>query len=133
MHAREEEVDAEVRHGDAQEGKGDVDVIHQRLAENRQTLRMHHYGIYHEGDECPRLLAVPTPIRAPTDICPDGSDEDAESHRGECWVEEETAQRLHPLTTGTPADAQNTTKPGEYQKYVTHHDDTDMYAEIRAV
>ena len=35
VHAREEIVHTEVGHGDTQEGKGDVDVIHQRLAEDR--------------------------------------------------------------------------------------------------
>ena len=91
VHAREEIVHAEVRHGNAHECQGDVDVIHQRLAENRQTLRMHHHGINHEGDERPSLLAVPTPVSTPTHIRPDGTDEDSESHRGEGRVEEETA------------------------------------------
>ena len=91
MHAREEIVHTEVGHGDAQEGKGDVDVIHQRLAENRQALRMHYYCINHKGDERPRLLAIPTPVITPAHVSPDGSDEDAEPHRGEGRVEEETA------------------------------------------
>ena len=44
---------------------------------------MHYYGIYHKGDERPRLLAIPTPVITPAHVSPDGSDEDAESHRGE--------------------------------------------------
>ena len=83
MHAREEIVHTEVGHGDTQEGKGDVNVIYQRLAEDRQTLCMYHHGINHEGDERPGLLAIPTPVITPAHVSPDGSDEDAESHRGE--------------------------------------------------
>ena len=37
------------------------------------------------------ILAIPTPVITPTHVSPDGSDEDAESHRGEGRVEEETA------------------------------------------
>ena len=91
MHAREEIVHTEVGHGNAHECQGDVNVIYQRLAEDRQALRMHYYGINHKGDECPCFLAVPTPVITPAHVSPDGSDEDAESHRGEGWVEEETA------------------------------------------
>ena len=86
MHAREEIVHTEVGHDDTQEGQGDVNVIYQRLAEDRQALRMHYYGINHKGDERPSLLAIPTPVITPAHVSPDGSDEDAESHRGEGWV-----------------------------------------------
>ena len=86
VHAREEIVHTEVGHGDAQECQGDVNMIHQWLTEDWQTLCMYHHGIYHEGDECPSLLAIPTPVITPAHVSPDGSDEDAESHRGEGWV-----------------------------------------------
>ena len=129
VHAREEIVHTEVGHGDTQEGQSDVDVIHQRLAENRQALRMHYYGIYHKGDERPRLLAIPTPVITPAHVSPDGSDEDAESHRGEGWVQEDAAQCLKLFAMRAKADTHDATDKGERQEGVAHHDDADMDAE----
>ena len=83
MHSGKEVIYSEICHGNAHECQGDVNVIYQWLAEDRQTLRMHYYGINHKGDERPRLLAIPTPVITPAHVSPDGSDEDSESHRGE--------------------------------------------------
>ena len=91
VHTRKEVVDTEVSHHDAQEGEGDIDVVGEWLAEDRQALRVNYHSIYHKGDERPRLLAIPTPVITPAHVSPDGSDEDAEPHRGEGRVEEETA------------------------------------------
>ena len=94
VHSCKEVVYSEVCHDDAKESQGDIDVVGERLAEDRQALRVNYHGIYHEGDECPCLLAVPTPVGSPADICPDGSDEDAETHGCESRVEEYMAQCL---------------------------------------
>ena len=91
VHTRKEVVDTEVSHHDAQEGEGDVDVVGEWLAEDRQALRVNYHSIYHKGDERPSLLAIPTPVVAPTDIRPNGTDEDAEAHTGQGWIEEEAA------------------------------------------
>ena len=91
VHACKEKVDTEVRHSNAQECQRYIDVIDEWFAEDRQTLRMYHHGINHEGNECPRLLAIPAPVCSPTDIRPDGTDEDSQSHRSKGRVEEEPA------------------------------------------
>ena len=113
VHSREEVVYSEVSHHDAQEGKGDIDVIGERLAEDRQALCMHYHRIYHKGDERPSLLAVPTPVIAPTDIRPDGTDEDTEAHTGQGWIEEKAAQCLQFLAVAAHADAHDATDEGE--------------------
>ena len=41
--------------------------------------------------KCQRICAHDAPVITPTHVSPDGSDEDAEPHRGEGRVEEETA------------------------------------------
>ena len=89
MHSGKEVIYSEICHGNAHECQGDVNVIYQRLAEDRQALCMYHHSINHKGDECPCFLAVPTPVITPTHVCPDGTNEDAEPHRGEGRVEEE--------------------------------------------
>ena len=129
VHSCKEVVYSEVCHGDTQEGQGDVDVIHQRLAENRQALRMHYYGIYHKGDERPRLLAIPTPVITPAHVSPDGSDEDAESHRGEGRVQENAAQCLKLFAMRAKADTHDATDESQGQQCIAHHDDADMDAE----
>ena len=129
VHSCKEVVYSEVCHGDTQEGQGDVDVIHQRLAENRQTLCMHYYGINHKGDERPRFLAIPTPVITPAHVSPDGSDEDAESHRCEGRVQEDAAQCLKLFAMRAKADTHDATDKGERQECIAHHDDADMDAE----
>jgi len=113
MHSREEVIDSEIGHHDAQEGKGDIDVVGEWLAEDWQALCMHYHGIYHEGDERPRLLAVPTPISTPTYVCPDGTDEDAEAHGGEGWIEKNATQSLEFFSMRAQADAHDATDEGE--------------------
>ena len=81
VHAREEVVYSEICHDDAQEGKGHVDVVGEGLAEDRQALGVYHHRIYHKGDECPSLLAVPTPVVAPAHVSPDSTDKDTKSDR----------------------------------------------------
>ena len=113
MHTRKEVVDAEVSHHDAQEGEGDIDVVGEWLAEDRQALRVNYHSIYHKGDERPSLLAVPTPVIAPTDIRPDGTDEDTEAHTGQGWIEEKAAQCLQFLAVAAHADAHDATDESE--------------------
>ena len=113
MHTRKEVVDTEVSHHDAQEGEGDVDVIGEGLAEDRQALRVYYHCIYHKGDERPSLLAVPTPVIAPTDIRPDGTDEDTEAHTGQGWIEEKAAQCLQFFAVAAHADAHDATDESE--------------------
>ena len=113
MHTRKEVVDTEVSHHDAQEGEGDIDVVGEWLAEYRQALRVNYHSIYHKGDECPSLLAIPTPVVAPTDIRPDGTDKDAEAHTGQGGREEDTAQCLQFLAVAAHTDTQDATDESE--------------------
>jgi len=83
MHAAQEIVYAEIGHYYAKKREGDVHMINQRLTENGKRLRMYYHSINHESDECPGLLAVPTPVSAPTHVCPNGPDEYAYAHGGE--------------------------------------------------
>ena len=129
MHSREEVIDSEIGHHDAQEGKGDIDVVGEWLAEDWQALCMHYHGIYHEGDERPCLLAVPAPIVAPAYVCPDGSDKDAEAHSCEGRVEEDTAQCLQFFAMRAKKDAHQTTDEGQGQQRVAHHDDAHVDAQ----
>ena len=113
MHSSEEIVHSEVCHDDAQECQGYVDVIGERFAEDRQTLRMHYHSIYHKGDESPSFLAVPTPISSPTYVCPDSTNEDTEAHGCEGWIKEDAAQCLQRLAMRTQADAHESTDEGK--------------------
>ena len=113
MHTRKEVVDTEVSHHDAQEGEGDIDVVGEWLAEDRQALRVNYHSIYHKGDERPSLLAIPTPVVAPTDIRPDGTDKDAEAHTGQGWIEEKAAQCLQFFAVAAHADAHDATDESE--------------------
>ena len=113
VHPREEVIYSEVCHDDAQEGEGDIDVVGEGLAEDRQALRVNYHSIYHKGDERPSLLAVPTPVIAPTDICPDGTDEDTEAHTGQGWIEEKAAQCLQFFAVAAHTDAHDATDEGE--------------------
>ena len=113
MHSCEEVVYSEVSHHDAQEGKGDVDMVGERLAEDRQALGVYHHCIYHKGNECPGLLAVPTPVVAPAHISPDSTDEDAETHASQGWIEEEAAQCLQFLAMRAHTDAHDATDESE--------------------
>ena len=73
VHSREEIVDTEVSHQDAQEAENHIEMIRARASQPRQALRVQGDGVEHEGDERPRFLRVPAPVVAPTDIRPHGA------------------------------------------------------------
>ena len=88
MHAAEEVVHTEIGHEDGKESKYHVGVVDHGATEDRQRLSVDDDGIDHEGDERPCFLWVPTPLVSPRHIGPNGSDEDAETHRGKGRIEE---------------------------------------------
>lgn len=113
VHAREEVVYSEICHDDAQEGKGHVDVVGEGLAEQRQALRVNHYGVNHKGDERPGFLGIPTPVVAPAHISPYSADEDTKPHTGQGWIEEDTAQCLQFLAVAAHTDTHDATDESE--------------------
>ena len=133
MHSCEEVVHSEVCHHYTQESKRDVDVVDERLAEDGQALRMYNHSIYHKGNECPGLLAVPTPVGSPAYVRPDGTDEDTEAHGGKGRVEEDAAQSLEFFTVGAEANAHDAADEGEREQSIAHHDDAYVDAEQRTV
>ena len=94
MQAPEDIVYAEIGHDDAEKRQHHIEMIDLRTTEYRECVCMQNYGIYHEGDERPRLLRVPTPISSPTDVCPYSADEDAKTHGDDGWIEHQTTQQL---------------------------------------
>ena len=92
MHSAQEIVDAKVGHQDGEEAERYVDVIGQGPLEGRYAARVNHCGIGHEGDECPHLFRIPTPIGSPRHVGPDGAYENADAKRGYGRVEKHAAE-----------------------------------------
>ena len=106
MHSAEEIVDAEIGHYEREESQRHEEMERRRAAQLSHRARMQRYGVYHERDERPHLLRVPSPILAPRDVSPNGSDEDADAERGKCGIEEHEREllQLHHLRLRRAAD-----------------------------
>ena len=76
MHARQEVVHTEIGHQYAEEGDKHIDMYMQRLMHPPDVV-VKRSCIDEHGDESPCFLGIPTPVFSPTDICPDGTDEDS--------------------------------------------------------
>ena len=64
-------------------------MIAHRATQSRQTLRVKRHGIDHESDEGPCLFRVPRPVSSPTDVGPNGADEDAKPQGCDGRIEEQ--------------------------------------------
>ena len=142
MHTAEDIVHAKIGHHDAEESHEHIEVVDHRAAEGGEALRVEHYGINHKSDECPCFLGVPTPIGPPTDVGPNGADEDTHPHGGDGGIEEQAAQHLQgfqafgaqvalSLRNGVARqemddNGRERTDEGERQQSVAHHDDAHM-------
>ena len=106
MHSAEEIVDAEIGHYERHESQRHEEMERRRAAKLSHRTRMQRYGVYHERDERPHLLRIPSPILAPRDVCPNGSDEDADAERGKCGIEKHEREllQLHHLRLRRAAD-----------------------------
>ena len=93
MHAAQEIVHTKIGHQNGEETKRHVDMIGERTLEGAETLSMYHHRIDHKGDKRPHLFWVPTPIRTPRHIGPDGTYEDAEAQRGQSRIEKHPTER----------------------------------------
>ena len=95
VHTSQQIVYAKIGDENAEEGEENVEVVNTRIAECRQWIAVQGHGIYHEGDESPRLLWVPLPVWTPADVSPDGTDEDAESETGDGRIKQYKGQVSH--------------------------------------
>ena len=142
VHAAQEEIDSEVGHEDGEEGQDHEEMEVARTAEPRETLGVEGKTIDQEGDECPYLFGIPTPISTPRDIGPDGADEDASRHAEEGGIEREASHigqlevdLLAALRFATDEEGQEqrgeSVEESEGQQRVGHHDDADVAGEQR--
>ena len=136
MHAAKDIVDTEVGHEDGEECQEHEHVERHGTSENGQRLGMQGGCIHHERDKRPYLLGVPSPVFAPRDVCPDGSDEDADAECGGSRIEEKERKTLQGghLTGGVAVYQLH--GQGCYgiderqgQEREAHHDDADVYAQ----
>ena len=94
MHAAKDVVDTEVCHEDGEERQEHEYVERHGTSESGQRLGMQGGCIHHKRDKRPYLLGVPSPVFAPRDVCPDGSDEDADAECGGSRIEEKERKTL---------------------------------------
>lgn len=94
MHSAEEVVHTEIGHYEREESQCHKHMERCRAVQLGHRARVQRNGIYHERDECPHLLRVPSPILAPRDVSPNGSDEDADAERGKCRIEKHERELL---------------------------------------
>ena len=140
VHSAEEIVDAEIGHYEREESQRHEEMERCRAAQLSHRTRMQRYGVYHERDECPHLLRVPSPILAPRDISPDGSDEDADAERGKCRIEKHEREllqlhhlRLRRATDEAQQKGGEPTDEREREHGKTHHYYRHVHAEQRRV
>ena len=142
VHAAQEEIDAEVGHEDGEESQDHEEMEVARTSEPRETLGVEGKTIDQEGDECPYLFGIPTPLSTPRDIGPDGADEDACRHAEEGRIEQEASHigqlevdLLAALRVATDKEGQEqrgeSVEESERQQRVGHHDDADVAGEQR--
>ena len=81
MHAAKYIVYAEIGHQDGEECKEHVQMIVFRGLQELDRFMVQRYGIDEQGDECPHFFRVPAPVSAPRDVCPYGTEEDADGEK----------------------------------------------------
>ena len=142
MHTTEQVIDAEIGHEQGEEGEEDVKMIDHRAAQVGPSVGVDDDGVDHKRDQGPRLLRIPTPIRAPRDIGPNGADEDADTERGEGGVKEEAGEQAQGIgllcgalrmapAKGEEDEGRQGTDERKAEQGVGHHNDGDVQAEQR--
>lgn len=131
MQTAKHEVDSEVGEEYEQECHHAVDVEGKRLLQETYGAGMEHGRIDKHCNQCPHFFRVPTPVSAPTDICPYSPQEDAYSQAEDSRIEQYPADDLQLLVAVFKEESSNAVEHYKCEKAICNHYDCYVHGEQR--